>query len=70
MWGNNARAIVFKFGGFQICFDGVQGSSTLFIGILWFFPMFFSELKLDVSFCLHHLTNFFTKLVMTKKKKN
>jgi hypothetical protein len=30
MGGNNVEGIVLKFGGFQICFDGVQRSSTLF----------------------------------------
>jgi hypothetical protein len=65
--GNNVGGIVLKFGGFQMCFDGVQGSSTLFLGILGVFPICFSEFEL-VPFCLHHLTNVFTKLVMRKKK--
>jgi len=43
MGGNNVGDIVLKFGGFQICFDGVQKSSTLFLRILGVFPMFFSE---------------------------
>jgi hypothetical protein len=33
MGENNVGVIVLKFGGFQLCFDGVQGSSTLFLGI-------------------------------------
>jgi hypothetical protein len=33
MGGNIVGGIVLKFGGFKICFDGVQGSSTLFLGI-------------------------------------
>jgi len=65
--GNNVGGIVLKFGGFQMCFDGVQGSSTLFLGILGVFPICFSEFELVVPFCLHHLTNVFTKLVMRKK---
>jgi hypothetical protein len=31
MGGNNFGGIVLKFGGFLICFDGVQGFSTLFL---------------------------------------
>jgi hypothetical protein len=34
MGANNVGGIVLKFGGFKFCFDGVQGSSTLFLGIL------------------------------------
>jgi len=34
MGGNNVRGFVLKFGGFQICLDGVQASSTLLVGIL------------------------------------
>jgi hypothetical protein len=30
---NNVGGIVLKFWGFQICFDGVQGTSTLFLRI-------------------------------------
>jgi hypothetical protein len=67
MRGNNVGGIDLKFGGFLICFDGVEGSSTLFLGILRVFPKTISELEL-VQFCSHHLTNFFTKLVMTEKK--
>jgi hypothetical protein len=62
MGGNNVGGIVLKFGGFHICFHGVEGSSTLFLGILRVFPKNISELEL-VQFCSHHLTNFFTKLV-------
>jgi len=40
----------FKIGGFQMCYDGVQGSSTLFLGILRVFPICFSEFEL-VPFC-------------------
>jgi hypothetical protein len=35
---NNVGGIVLKVGGFHICFDGVQESSTLFLGILGVFP--------------------------------
>jgi hypothetical protein len=69
MGGNNVGGIVLKSGGFQICFDGVQGFSTLFLVILGVFPKTFSELELVVPFCLHHLINFFTKPVMTKINK-
>jgi len=41
MGGNNVGGIVLKLGGFQICFDGVQGSSTLFLRILGVFPICF-----------------------------
>jgi hypothetical protein len=68
MGGNNLGGIVLKFGGFQICFDGIQGSSTLFLGMLGVFPFCFSEIELVVPFCLHHLTNFFTKPIITKNK--
>jgi hypothetical protein len=57
----------FKIWGFKFCFDGVQGSSTLHLGILEVFPKTFSELELVVPFCLHHLTNVFIKPIMTKK---
>jgi hypothetical protein len=40
MRGNNVGGIVLKFGDFKICFDGIQGSSTLFFGILGVFPNF------------------------------
>jgi hypothetical protein len=57
MGENNVGGIVLKFGGFHICFDGIQRSSTLFLRILRVFPIFFSELEL-VPFCLHHLIIF------------
>jgi len=38
---DNVEGIVLKFGGFKICFDGVQGSSTLFLQILGIFPISF-----------------------------
>jgi hypothetical protein len=38
MKANNVGGIVLKVGGFQIYFDGVQESSTLFLGILGVFP--------------------------------
>jgi hypothetical protein len=44
MKGNNVGGVVLEFGGFQICFDGVQGSSTLFLGILRVFPKTINEL--------------------------
>jgi hypothetical protein len=53
--GNNVRGIVLKFGGLQICFDGVQGSSTLLLRILGVFSKKLSEFELVVPFCLHHL---------------
>jgi hypothetical protein len=38
-WGeNNVGGIVLKFGGLKICFHRVQGSSSLFLGILGVFP--------------------------------
>jgi hypothetical protein len=46
MGGNNVGGIVLKFGGFQMCFDEVQGSSTLFLGILGVFPNFLVNLNL------------------------
>jgi hypothetical protein len=46
MRGNNVGGIVLKFGGFKISFDGVQGSSTLFLGILGVFPIFSVNLNL------------------------
>ncbi len=46
MGGNNVGGIVLKFGGFQMCFDEVQGSSTLFLGILGVFPIFLVNLNL------------------------
>jgi len=33
MGGKNVGAIVLKFGGLKICFDGIQGSSTFFLKI-------------------------------------
>jgi hypothetical protein len=51
---NNVRGIVLKFRGLQICFDGVQGSSTLFLGILGVFPKTFNELQLVVPFVPTH----------------
>jgi hypothetical protein len=34
--------VLFKnLGGFQICFDGVQGFSTLLLKIIRVFPIFF-----------------------------
>jgi hypothetical protein len=33
MRGNNDGIIVLKFGGFQVCFNGVQGSLTLLLRI-------------------------------------
>ncbi len=38
MGEDNVGGIVLKFGGFQICFDGVQGSLTLFLKFLGIFP--------------------------------
>jgi hypothetical protein len=67
MGGNNVGGIVLKFGGFLICFDRVQGSSTELLRITRVFPEKNNELELVVPFCLHHLTNIFTKVVMTKK---
>jgi len=54
MGGNNVGGIVLKFGGLKICFDGVQGSSTFFLGILGVFPNLFSELELVVPFIPTH----------------
>jgi hypothetical protein len=50
MGGNNGGGIVLKFGSFQICFDGIQGSSTLFIGILQVFPKNLVNLNLLAHF--------------------
>jgi len=55
MGRNNVGDIDLKFGGFQICFNGIQGSSTLFLGIVGVFPKKISRLELVVPFCLHHL---------------
>jgi hypothetical protein len=68
--GNNVGIIVLKFGGFQLCFNGVQGSLTLRLGILGVPNFLKSELELVFPLCLHHLTNVFTKPVhfMTKTK--
>jgi hypothetical protein len=52
--GNNVGDIVLKFGGFKICFDGVQGSSTFFLRILGVFSKTFSELELVVPFVPTH----------------
>jgi hypothetical protein len=54
MGGNNVGGIVLKFGGFHICFHGVEGSSTLFLGILKLFPKTFNELDLVVPFVSTH----------------
>jgi len=54
MGGNIVGGIIFKFGGFLICFDGVQGSSTLFLRILGAFIKTFSELELVVPFIPTH----------------
>jgi hypothetical protein len=48
------KLIVLKSWGFKICFDGVQGFSTLFLGILGFFPKAFNELELVFPFVLTH----------------
>ncbi len=72
MGENNVGCIVLIIGGFQLCFYGVQKSSTSFLGILGVFPQKNSELELVIPFCLHHLISVFTKLVqfMTPKKAN
>jgi len=72
MRGNNVGIIVLQFGGFQLCFNGVQGSLTLLLGILGLFKFLKSEFELVFPLCLHHLNNVFTKPVhfMTKTKKN
>jgi len=54
MGGNNVGVLFKKFGGFKICFDKVQVSSTLFLGILGVFPKTFSEVKLLVPFVPTH----------------
>jgi len=54
MGGNNVGGIVLKFKGLKNYFDGVQASSTLFLGILRVFPNFFSELELVVPFLPTH----------------
>jgi hypothetical protein len=54
MGGNNVGGVVLKFRGFQICCDGVQRSSTLFLGILGVFPKTISELELVIAFVLTH----------------
>jgi hypothetical protein len=40
------RVIFFKFGGFLLCFDETQGSSTLFLGILGVSQSFLVNLNL------------------------
>jgi hypothetical protein len=67
MGGNNVGGIFLKFGGIFKKNDGVQGSSTLLLKFLVFFPICFSELELVVPFCLCHLTNVFIKPVMPKR---
>jgi hypothetical protein len=59
--GNNVRGIVLKFGGFQICFGGIQGSSTLLLRILGVSSKKLSEFELFVPFCLHHLKLLFSQ---------
>ncbi len=54
MGGNNVGGIVLKIRGLKICFDGVQGSSTFFLGILGVFPNLFSELELVIPFVPTH----------------
>ncbi len=51
---NNVGGIVLKFWGFQICFDGVQGTSTLFLRIWGVFPKKIIELELVVPFVPTH----------------
>jgi len=71
MRGNNVGIIVLKFGGFQLCFNGVQGFLTLLLRILRVPNFFKSEVELVFPLCLHHLTSVFTKPIhfITKKKK-
>jgi len=54
MGEKNVGVIVLKFGGFQICFDGVQGTSILCLGILGVFLIFFNVLELVILFVLTH----------------
>jgi hypothetical protein len=54
MRGNNVGGIKKTFGGFQICFDEVQASSTLFLGILRVILKTFSEFELVISFVPTH----------------
>jgi hypothetical protein len=54
MGGNNVGGIVLKFGGFQIYFDIIQRSWTLFLGILRVFPKKISELELVIPFVPTH----------------
>jgi hypothetical protein len=44
--GNNVGGIVLKIGGFQICFDEVQGSLILFKIFKGFFQIFLVNLNL------------------------
>jgi hypothetical protein len=54
MGEKNVGVIVLKFGSFEICFDGIQGSSTLCLGILGVFLKTFNELELVVPLVFTH----------------